>query len=161
MKRISAYPLKIVAEVPPKLDDGVSLTFVELDMVFDGGSHVADFRRNDGGILRLWFPHAGYWTSKAKAARSQPVGIMVLRDQKAGIVEILRDSLLQKRIVELLAQDIAENVHPASKAATLTRIKSRLQDRNPLQEIGERMDKATGKFTMENDTFEPKTECPF
>ena len=161
VKRVSAYPLRVAAAVPPKLSDGARLCFVELDMMFDGGSHVADFRRNDRGILRLWFPHSGYWTSKAQAARSQPVGIMVLRNQKPGIVEIQRDSPLQKRIVELLTNELARDASSADKQKTLMRIRDRIQDRKPLREIAERLDRSTGEFFMGKDIFEPLDANPF
>jgi len=149
----SPITVEVASEVPARLSGETTLAFNDLKIVFDGGSQVAEFRWNDAHPLRLFFAHSGYWTSAAKKTRTQPVAIIVRRDKKQVFVEIQRNSPLQRRIVELLNQEIALDQHPKNKQKTLVRIRDRVHDRKPLREIEERMDKVTGEFKPDPDPF--------
>jgi hypothetical protein len=138
--------------VPKKLGDNASLGFVALDMLFDGGSHCAEFRRNDGGRLTLFFGHPGYWSNGAKRDSKQPVAILIHRQPRPLLVEVERSSALEKRLIELLTKDLSNGKHAEPERSVLTRIRDCLRDRKPLKEIEERFDVRTG---------EVKTPDPF
>lgn len=137
----NSKPIEIASDVPQKLRGDASLTFRNLDIFFDGGSHGAEFRRHDGGKLILFFPHHGYWTPAARHTRTQPVAVLIRRNGKQMLVEIKRDSKLNQRIVELVIADIASGRHSSEKLSTLNRIRESVRNRTPLKEIAERMDR--------------------
>ena len=126
-------------DVPKALADGAALRFDMLDMVFDGGSRVALFKRENGRELHLVFVNPIYWTDQAKKNSKQPVAIV----NKPGLVEVTPDSSLQKRLVELINDDLANGNYDEKKKAVLKRVRDRLRDRQPLQELTEDFDPET------------------
>ena len=150
LNRIST---QVASVVPPKLQGNASLEFISLDIVFDGGSHGAEFRRHDGGKLMLFFPHSGYWTPAARQQRTQPVAVLTHRNGNQILVEIKPDSALNQRIVNLIDADISAGNHADEKIRTLTRIRDSIRKRTPLKEIAERMDPKTGNLRLEDDPF--------
>ncbi len=143
-----SLPLEIMraSKVPPKLANNAALHFLNLDIYFDGGSHGAEFRRHDGGSLQLFFAHPGYWSERAKKQTIQPVAVLVKRGKKEVLVEIDQHSALEKRIVELLTDDLRNGKHKPEDKLTLTRIRDCVRDRKPLKEIKKLIDPETGGF---------------
>ncbi|KAA5541912.1 hypothetical protein FYK55_17095 [Roseiconus nitratireducens] len=144
---------EIASNVPTKLQGSASLTFRELDICFDGGSHGARFDRHDGGTLMLFFPHSGYWTRAARKNQMQPVAVLTRRDRKEMLVEIRPDSKLNQRIVDLIDADISTGRHVPEILGTLQRVRDSVRDRSPLKEIAGRMDPTTGELKLNDDPF--------
>ncbi len=97
----------------------------------------------------LFFPYPGYWSPVAKRESRQPVAI-----QGKTLVEIAPDSPLQTRILELLANDIADCKRDRDDILTLIRIRDCLLHRKPLAEIIERYDPDTWEARPEKFGFE-------
>ena len=116
--------------IPTALKGNASLRFELLDICFDGGSHGAFFKRDNGSELVLFFPHPGYWSPEAKRDSKQPVAI-----QGKTIVEIVPESPLETRILDLLANDIVDGKRDRDATLTLIRIRDCLLHRKPLAEI--------------------------
>ena len=150
---LNRIPIAIASEVPPKLQGDASLTFDDLDIYFDGGSHGAEFDRHDRGKLMLFFPHSGYWTPAARKNRRQPVAVLTHRNGKQMLVEIKPDSKLNQRIVDLIDADISTGRHLPEKLVTLKRIGESIRKRSPLKEIADRMDSKTGELKLDDDPF--------
>ena len=122
--------VRFETKIPSALSGNASLRFELLDICFDGGSHGAFFKRDNGSELVLFFPHPGYWSPQAKRDSKQPVAI-----QGKTLVEIVPESPLQTRILELLANDIADGERDRDATLTLIRIRDCLLHRKPLAEI--------------------------
>lgn len=150
---LNRVPVEIASDVPQKLQGGASLTFDDLDIYFDGGSHGAEFQRHGGGKLMLFFPHSGYWTPDARKKRMQPVAVLTQRNSKQMLVEIKPGSKLNQRIVDLIDADISSGRHSAEQLATLKRVRASVLKRSPLKEIAGRMDFKTGEPIVEVDPF--------
>ena len=150
---LSRIPVEIVSDVPQKLRGEAILTFDDLDIYFDGGSQGAEFQRNDGGKLILFFPHSGYWTPDARKNRVQPVAVLTRRNEKQMLVEIKPDSKLNQRIVDLLDADVSSGRHSPERLATLKRIRDSVRIRRPLKEIADRMNPKTGDLNLDDDPF--------
>ena len=145
--------VEIESNVPQKLQGDASLTFDDLDICFDGGSHGAHFHRHDGGKLTLFFPHSGYWTPAARKKRVQPVAVHTQRNGKRILVEIKPGSKLNQRIVDLIDADILTGRHSPEKLDTLKRVRDSVRKRSPLKEIADRMDPKTGDLKLDDDPF--------
>lgn len=150
---LNRIPIELASDVPQKLQGDASLTFDDLDIYFDGGSHGAEFHRHDGGKLMLFFPHSGYWTPAARKERVQPVAVLTQRNDKQILVEIKPDSKLNARIVGLIDADIASGRHSPEKLATLKRVRESVLNRSLLKEIADRMDFKTGDLKRDEDPF--------
>ena len=131
--------ISVAGDVPKGLADGATLTFETYDICFDGGSYGAFFKRQNGERLVLFFPNPLYWSDKAKMESRQPVAI----ESKGGLVEIKRDSPLERRLLHLLAVDIASGIRDSENALLLIRVRDCLLTRRPLAEIEERFDPVT------------------
>ena len=136
---VSAPNIRPAGKVLPALAGNVSLQFQGLDMFYDGGSHGAFFKRDNGLELILFFPHPGYWSAKAKRESKQPVAIQ----QGRTLVEIAPDSQHQSRLLELLANDIVDGRRGRTATLTLIRIRDCFLCRKPLAEIVKRYDPGT------------------
>jgi hypothetical protein len=147
---LNRMSVEIASDVPQKLRGDTLLTFDDLDIYFDGGSHGAEFQRNDGGKLMLFFPHSGYWTPAARKKRVQPVAVLTQRNGKQLLVEIKPDSKLNQRIVDLIDADISSGRHSPEKLATLKRVRDSVRKRSPLKEIADRMDSKTGELKLDD-----------
>jgi hypothetical protein len=145
--------VELASDVPAKLQGDASLSFDNLDVYFDGGSHGAFFDRKDGRKLILFFPHVGYWTPAARKNRTQPVAILIERDGKQLLVEIMPDSKLNQRIVDLIDTNISTVAHPQEKLDTLKRIRETLSKRTPLKEIADRLDAKSDASKPQADPF--------
>lgn len=145
--------VEVASSVPSKLQGNASLTFRDLDICFDGGSHRAGFDRRDGGTLSLFFPHSGYWTPAARKNLEQPVAVLAHRNGHEMLVEIKPDSKLNQRIVDLIEADISSARHSPENLATLKRVRDSVRKRTPLKEIAERMDFKSGELKLGNDPF--------
>ena len=150
LNRIS---VEIASDVPAKLQGDVSLTFRDLDIYFDGGSHGAEFDRRDSGKLMLFFPHAGCWTPAARKKRVQPVAVLTRRNGKQILVEIKPGSKLNQRMVDLMDADISSGRHSPDKLAILERVRDSVRKRSLLKEIADRMDSKTGELKLDDDPF--------
>jgi len=64
---------ELAANVPAELAGKATLTFVDSSVIFDGGSHCARFRRDNGHHLVIFFLHPGYWTKQAIKNETQPI----------------------------------------------------------------------------------------
>ncbi len=143
--------VRVETKIPAALNGNASLRFELLDICFDGGSHGAFFKRDNGSELVLFFPHPGYWSPQAKRDSKQPVAI-----QGKTLVEIVPESPLQTRILELLANDIVDGDRDRDATLTLIRIRDCLLHRKPLAEIIESYNPGTWearpeKFDFSND----------
>lgn len=150
---LNLIPVEIASDIPPKLKGDASLAFDRLDIYFDGGSRGAEFNREDGGKLMLFFPHPGYWTPTARKNRTQPVAVLTHRNDKQMLVEIKLDSPLNRRIVELIEADISAGKHSPDKLQTLNRVRDSVRTRIPLKEIADRMDAGAAKTNLGGDPF--------
>ncbi|MCO8120136.1 hypothetical protein NHH03_00180 [Stieleria sp. TO1_6] len=146
-------PVEIASNVPAKLQGDASLSFDSLDMYFDGGSHGAFFHRNDGRKLILFFPHPGYWTLEARKNRIQPVAVLIERNEKQILVEIMTDSKLNQRLVDLIDAGITTAGHTHEKLDILKRVRESVSKRSPLKEIADRLDARTGDLKNDEDPF--------
>lgn len=147
----NSYPdsrVSVETKVPSDLSGNVSLRFEYLDIYFDSGSHGAFFKRDNGSELVLFFPHPGYWSPDAKRDSKQPVAI-----EGKTLVEIVPESLLQTRLLELLANDIAAGNRDRKTILTLIRIRDCLLSRKPLAEIIERYNPDTWEARPEKFGF--------
>jgi hypothetical protein len=140
--------VRVETKIPAALNGNVSLRFELLDIYFDGGSHGAFFKRENGSELVLFFPHPGYWSPQAKRDSKQPVAIQVKT-----LVEIVPDSPLQTRILELLANDIADGKRDRDATLKLIRIRDCILHRKPLAEIMELYNPATWEARPEKFGF--------
>lgn len=138
----------LAADVPPALGDGATLRFKALHMAYDGGSYGAHFKLGNGELV-LFFPNPLYWSPRAKRDSLQPVAI----ESKKGLVEIRRGSALEARLVELLADDLADGQRSREDTLTLIRIRDTVLLRYPLREMGRRFDPRTWELTAEESPF--------
>ena len=158
---LNRIAVEIASSVPKKLQGNASLTFRDLDIYFDGGSHGAEFQRSDGGKLMLFFPHSGYWTPVARKEQTQPVAVLTRRIGKQTLVEIKPDSKLNQRVVDLLDADVASGRHSLKKLVVLKRIRDSVRKRIPLKEIADQMDPETGEPKPDGDPFSFGDGDPF
>lgn len=140
--------LRIETKIPTDLNGNASVRFDLLDICFDGGSYAAFFKRDNGTEFVLFFPHPGYWSPEAKRDSKQPVAI-----QGKTLVEIAPESPLQERILELLANDIADGKRERAATLTLIRIRDCLLHRKPLAEIVENYNPKTWEARPEKVGF--------
>ena len=128
------------AEVPAELEGNRTLTFVESSVIFDGGSHGARFRWDNGNHMVIFFLHPGYWTKQAIKDKAQPIVVDLDADDGDEKVrlEVQPDSPFEKRLLELLNDDLANKKHSREQIKTLTRIRDCVRDRNVLPEIRKR-----------------------
>jgi hypothetical protein len=130
------------SKVPTELTDRATLTFVELGVILDGGSYGATFRRGNGRELVIFFLHPGYWSKQAIKDRAQPIAVQLdtAREDDARF-EVEPGSPFEKRLVELLNEDLGDKRHGRKEAKTLTRVRDTIQNRKPLAEIRKRFPK--------------------
>ena len=140
--------VRVESRIPTALNGNASLRFELLDTCFDGGSHGAFFKRDNGSELVLFFPHPGYWSPEAKRDSKQPVAI-----QGNTLVEIAPESPLEERILELLSNDIADGKRNREATLTLIRIRDCLLRRKPLAEIIEMYNPKTWEARPERFGF--------
>jgi len=131
--------IQLAAKVPVNLAEDASLKFDSLSVILDGGSYAAVFRLNDGQDLVIYFLHPGYWTKQAIKNKTQPIVIDLSKQQKDDVKrEVEQDSPFEKRLIELLNNDLANNEHSREEIKTLTRVRDCIRDRNPLRELRKR-----------------------
>jgi hypothetical protein len=138
---MSRHPgeIDLTAEVPVDLAEKASLKFDSLRVIFDGGSYGASFRRSDGQDLVIYFLHPGYWTKQAIRNRTQPIVVDLSNQQKDNVhLEVEPNSPFERRLLELLDNDLANKEHSRKQMATLKRIRDCIQNRNPLREVRKR-----------------------
>ncbi len=137
-------PAKIepAAEVPAEFAGKATLNFVELGVVFDGGSYGATFRRDTGRDVVIYFLHPGYWTKQAIKNKTQPIVVDLYQDEEKAYLEVEQDSPFEKRLFELLNNGLSNKEVSPNQIKTLTRIRDCIQNRQPLTEIRKRFPKA-------------------
>ena len=141
----NGFKTSIASEVPKGLADGASVKFGHLDVYFDGGSYGAFFTRENGARLVLFFANPRYWSERAKKESKQVVAIQ----ERNRLIEIKHGSPLERRLLELLAEDIVDNTLARDKALSLIRIRDCLLHREPLAEIIEDYDPKTWKYRLD------------
>ncbi|WP_417737236.1 hypothetical protein [Rosistilla oblonga] len=129
------------AKTPSCLTGNVELEFLDLGMVFEGGSYVARFRVSNGASFVLMFPHEGYWTDAAIEAMKQPIAQILEHKDGQDLIEIEPKSPFEKRIVDLMTKDLESNIGQRKDRRTIKRLRDRILDRKPLREIQIRMEK--------------------
>ena len=130
------------SKVPTELTGRATLTFVELNVIFDGGSYGVLFRRGDGHELVVFFLHTGYWSQQAIENRAQPIVVQFDRAREDGEkVELEPGSPFEKRLVALVNDDLGNVRHSPKDIKTLTRVRDSIRDRKPLAEIRTRFPK--------------------
>jgi hypothetical protein len=141
-ERRLAGDVRRASKVPTELTDRATLTFVELGVIFDGGSYGATFRRGDGRELVIFFLHPGYWSKQAIKDRAQPIVVQLDTAREDEVrFEVEPSSPFERRLVELLNEDIGDKRHSRKDAKTLTRVRDTIQNRKPLAEIRRRFPK--------------------
>lgn len=138
-----AFPERVEreSEVPFDLTGKATLTFVDFGIVFDGGSYSAQFRRDDGHHLVIYFLHPGYWTKQAIKDKTQPIEVDLdaERDEEGEVrLEVVPDSPFEKRLVGLLNDSLATKAYRGDQIKTLTQIRDCVRDRKPLPELRKR-----------------------
>ncbi len=126
--------VKQAAKVFPELAGKTTLQFRERSFYFTGGDEVAVFRLGDGDTLKLKFPTPLGWSLMALKEPAQPILIVVRRNDKEQISEIVRNSPLEKRLIELLQADLVDREHSPDDAQTITRLRDSLRSRKPSSE---------------------------
>ena len=126
------------AKVPANLARTATLTFVDSSVIFDGGSYGARFRRDNGHGLVIYFLHPGYWTKQAIKNKTQPIVVDLYQNEEKVKLEVEPDSPLEKRIIELLNDDLSKKELSDEQVKTLTRVRDCIRDREPHPEIRER-----------------------
>lgn len=130
---------KLTAKVPVDLAENASLKFNSLSVVFDGGSYGAVFQRDDGKDLVIYFLHPGYWTKQAIKNKTQPIVVDLSNQNEDDVhLEVEQNSPFEKRLIELLNNDLANEEHGREEIRTLTRVRNCIRDRNPLRELRKR-----------------------
>jgi len=128
--------IKRTAETPTILAAKRSLTFIEFTVIFDGGSYGARFRRDDGEHLIIYFLHAGYWSKRAITNGTQPIVVELSHEKQDKVrLEVEPKSAFEKRLLELLDNDLSNKDHSSAQIKTLTRLRDCIADRKPLAEI--------------------------
>ena len=135
--------IELTEGVPSELAGKALLKFETLTVIFDGGSYGASFRRGDGQDLVIYFLHPGYWTKQAIKNKTQPI-VVDLSNQKEDDVhlEVKRDSPFERRLIELLNNDLDRKEHSREQIKSLTRLRDCIRDRKPLGEIQKRFPSA-------------------
>jgi hypothetical protein len=136
------YPLAL--EAPTELIDPATLTFVESNIIFDGGSYGALFRRADGRVVVLYFLHTGFWSKQAIEKRRQPIIVDLDRERKDdALLEVAAESPFEERLIELLNADLENAARSPKATRTLKRLRDTVQNRKPLAEVRKRFPKAS------------------
>lgn len=124
-----------VANVSTDLAENATLTFVDLSGIFDGGSYAARFRRDNGRDLDIYFLHPGFWTTEAIKKKTQPIVVDLYQNEETAKLEVEPDSAFEKRLIELLNNELSNKKLSREQVKTLTRIRDCIRDRKPLPEI--------------------------
>ncbi len=141
--------IRHASEVPAALAKDTSLRLDTIDIVFDGGRMLLEFIRDANSRLTLFFPNPTYWSTQAKLNSKQPVAI-----HSKGLIEIEPNSRLEARLLELMAEDIADGDHSRDETLTLIRVRDCLLNRKPLKEIVELYDPKSWKPRPEEFSFD-------
>ncbi|MBC8353469.1 MAG: hypothetical protein H8E66_15830 [Planctomycetes bacterium] len=134
--------IELAADVPAEFVGKATLTFVELSVIFDGGSYGATFRCDNDRDVAIYFLHPGYWTKQAIKNETQPIVVDLYRDEEKAKLEVERDSPFEKRLIELLTNDLSNRELSPEQIKTLIRIRECIRTRQPLTEIRKRFPKA-------------------
>jgi len=131
LNRTGRGSVEQAAKIVPELAGKTTLHFKEHGFNFSGGDESAVFRLGDGRTLRLEFPSSLSWSLNALKEPAQPVVIVVRRNDKEQVLEIVRNSPLEKRLIELLQADLVDSEHSPDDAQTIAQLRDRLRSRKP------------------------------
>ena len=140
LNRTGRGSVEQAAKILPELAGKTALHFKKHDFYFTSGDELAVFRIGDGRSLKLEFPTPLSWSLNALKEPAQPVVIVVRRNDKEQVLEIVRNSPLEKRLIELLQADLVDSKHSPEDAQTIARLRDTLRSRKPSPEEKECVD---------------------
>ena len=145
LKPVGNATVQRSSEVPEMLSATKTLRFREFTMIYDGGSRIARFELDNQEEFTLVFPHTGFWTDAAIAEAKQPVGYHVDTPSGRKIIEIEPKSAFEKRLLELLTDDLLGDVGTRKDRRTIRRIRDRVKDRKVIRELKADVQRATSE----------------
>ena len=137
--------ISIAREVPEYLAGKAQLTYRGRSGVFDGGSTIARFTRENGAVFELFFANPSYWSNEAKTASKAPVAILAEdAPDRLRLVEVKVGSSLETRICRLLAEAISSKRNSREMTLELIEIRDGILTRVPLASMSRNFDPANG-----------------
>jgi hypothetical protein len=121
--------------VPPEIAGNTKLHLVKRSFYFTGGDEFAVFRRGDGGTVKLLLPAPLSWSLSALEESAQPVAIQLRRGSETVTLEIVRNSPLEKHLIELLDTESVDNDQSPDDAQIINRLRNSLRSRKPSPEM--------------------------
>jgi hypothetical protein len=123
------------AAIPPEIAGNTTLHFMKRSFYFTGGDEIAVFRRGDGGTVKLLLPSPLNWSLSALEESTQPVAIQLRRGSATVTLEIVRNSPLEKHLIELLDTESLGNDYSLDDAQIIDRLRDSLRGRKPSPEM--------------------------
>lgn len=123
------------ATIPPEIAGDTTLHFMMRSFNFTGGDEIAVFRRGDGGTVKLLLPAPLNWSLCALEESKQPVAIQLRRGSATVTLEIVRNSSLEKHLIELLDTESLDNDHSSDNSQNINRLRDSLRSRKPSPEM--------------------------